>query len=67
VRISPAGQIGSNYPEPDPQPEPGWELDCGVMTSLGGVISTSWNTPPTGFETTTKAGELVTLPVAQLG
>jgi hypothetical protein len=31
------------------------------------LISTSWNTPSRGSETTTNAGELSTVPVAQLG
>jgi hypothetical protein len=31
------------------------------------VITTCWKTPATGSETTTNAGELVTLPVAQAG
>jgi hypothetical protein len=31
------------------------------------VISTCWKTPPWGSETTTKAGELLTDPAAQLG
>lgn len=53
--------------QPDPHPEPGWELDCGVVAPDGGVIRTSWNTPFTGSERTTNAGELGGLPSAQLG
>ncbi len=52
--------------QPEPHPDPGWSLDCGVKPPLG-VISTFWYTPPTGFDTTTKAGELLTAPAAQLG
>ncbi len=52
---------------PDPQPEPGRELDCGVTVPPGGVITTSRNIPPTGFDTTTNAGVLLIAPVAQLG
>jgi hypothetical protein len=52
---------------PEPHPEPGRELDCGERAPVGGVMRTSWKTPPTGSETTTNAGELLTVPVAQLG
>jgi hypothetical protein len=52
---------------PEPHPEPGCELACGVRAPVGGVISTSWKTPPRGSETTTNAGELLRDPVAQLG
>lgn len=52
---------------PEPHPEPGCELDCGVRAPFGGVISTSWKTPPRGSETTTNAGELLRVPAAQLG
>jgi hypothetical protein len=52
---------------PEPQPDPGWELDCAEMAPVGGVIATSWKTSPTGSERTTNAGELLTVPVAQLG
>lgn len=52
---------------PEPHPEPGCELACGVRAPAGGVISTCWKTPPSGSETTTNAGELLTDPAAQLG
>jgi hypothetical protein len=42
-------------------------LDCGGTAPAGGMITTSWKTPPRGSETTTNAGELLTVPVAQLG
>lgn len=58
---------GMAHVQPEPHPDPGWERDCGVSTPLGGVVNTFWNTPPTGFDTTTNAGELLILPVAQVG
>ena len=53
--------------QPHPHPEPERELDCGVMSPGGGVIKTFWKVPFRGFETTTNAGDLLVVPVAQLG
>lgn len=38
-----------------------------VRAPPGGVISTSWNTPSTGSESTTNAGELLRVPAEQVG
>jgi hypothetical protein len=65
VRGNAAGRLGRSHPAP--QPDPGRELDCDVKRPLGGVINTCWNTPPTGSDTTTKAGELVIVPLAHVG
>jgi hypothetical protein len=81
LRLSPASSSGRGEPliltlwtttkevdvHPEPHPEPGRELDCAVRAPAGGVIRTSWKTPPSGFERTTNAGELLRVPAAQLG